>query len=1056
MIGWARAPSWAEIDPFIQTFEDARARGAVSLSDHLPSASHPHFIAILCELVRIDLEFGWAAGQPRPLAEYLDAFPALAANDEYRAQAAFEEYRLRQQAGEHPLPTDYASRFAVDTSGWPASTPAAVTANGQGSTLNGRAEHRAMPTVVDAPTPATASDAAGQRGASTAEPDANAPADLRLTGSSVADRLVQVLAFLQEPQNEFLGFHIRRELGNGAFGRVYLARQGDLANRDVVLKLSGDLRGEPQTLARLQHTNIVPIYSVHRLGPLHAFCMPYFGATTFARLLAELHRAQTMPASGSWFVDQLPPAHDYSSRGRRELASRDYVSAVLWLGLRLADGLAYAHERGVVHQDLKPANLLLADDGEPMLLDFNLALDPAIAGQIPPGYIGGTLPYMSPERLAAFAASQQHTDPRDDLYALGLILYELLTGRAAFAIPKAADTAEVVRQLTEARRQPLPDARKLNRAITPAVEAILGRCLAPDPAHRYQSARELSEDITRHLGNLPLKYAPNSSLRERFAKWRRRNPRLASAYTAAALAGVLLVASFGLVVWQNRELAHTQSINNLHAFRSELSASRLLLKAPAPTRRDVEAGVKIARQAADRYGLSDQSLPDVLLPAIRLDPDTREALREDFAELGLIMSRGEEFLARLSVDEAARRERFESAFRFNEMAERFSRDNELVNLTRRHRADLFFALGRVDQARALRERTSTTVPGAAKNLRTLAAERMAKGEFAEAANLLKQANRTDPQNPLGLMLLGYCYERLKAFPKAVGCYDAVLALCPESHTALYRRAAAHAESGEHADAIEDFSAALHVQPDYMPAYLDRALSYAATGNHREALVDLDRVLDFPDAPTRVYFLRAQYRSILGDRVGATADRKEGLRREPNDEPSWLARGIARLPADPRGALADFEKALVLNPRSLDALQDKASVLSEFLSCPKEAIQTLDAALDVDPKHVPALIGRAVLRARLGSRSEAHRDARAALELSTAPAVQYQAACVFALTSTVKESDRSEAIRLLEAALRGGFGREELVGDSDLNPIRKSQEFEELIKKYGESAKMNRK
>jgi serine/threonine protein kinase/Flp pilus assembly protein TadD len=1051
MGGRARSSLWAEIDPYIEAFETARARGdGVSLSTHLPAPSHPHFITILCELVRVDLEFGWGAGCPRPLAEYFDAFPALATDPLCRAQAAFEEYRLRQQAGESPLPEEYARRFGVDTATWPARAPRAGAE--PGSTINNRAEQPVAPTVVSPPAPQITENAVGLEPVQA--PGSAAGSIVPALDPAIADRLAQVLSVLQQAPTEFLGFRVLRELGRGAFGRVYLARQGDLADRDVVLKLSGDLRGEPQTLARLQHTNIVPIYSVHRFGPLHAFCMPYFGATTFATLLEQLRSRPAPPVDGSWLLDQLGSGPNRAARGLRELAGRGYVGAVLWLAARLADGLAYAHERGVVHRDLKPANVLLADDGEPMLLDFNLARDPALAQSIQGAYIGGTLPYMSPERIAAFAESRQYTDPRDDVYALGLILYELLTGRPPVAVPKG-DVEGVVAQLTEARRHPVPDPRKLNRAVSPAVAAILDRCLAPELAHRYQSARDLAEDLTRHLTNRPLVHAPNTSLAERFTKWRRRNPRVASAYTAVALAVVSLGAAFGVVIWQERALARTESLNNLHEFRSELSASRLLIRAPAPTRQDVEQGMAVAERAAGRYELRDRTEPDDIMRTVHLDAGAKDALREDLAELALLRSRGEEFRAHLTADGPDRLERFAAALRLNELAQRFTRDTEQVNLIRRHRADLLLALGRLDEARTLRAETPAPAPVTPKNLRTLATERMAQGEFAAAADLLKRANRTDPQNPLGLMLLGYCYERLRMFPRAVGCYDAVLALSPNSHATYYRRAAAHAESGEHAEAIEDFSAALRLQPDYMPAHLDRALSEAALGDFRAAIADLDRALELPDAPTRIYFLRARYRTALGDRTAAAADRKEGLAREPNDEQSWVARGVARLPSEPKGALADFDRALQLNPRSLEALQSRASVLSEFLDRPKDAIEALDAALKVDPKYVNALIGRAVLRARAGNRTEAHRDARAALELSQAPVVQYQAACVYALTSKARETDRSEAIELLEAALRGGFGRAELAGDGDLDPLRNAREFQELVKKYAPPARVNR-
>src|SRR5262249_6473367 len=105
--------------------------------------------------------------------------------------------------------------------------------------------------------------------------------------------------------DDFLGFRLLEELGRGAFGRVFLARQGDLADRQVVLKISADLHGESQTLAQLQHTNIVPVYSVHRARPFPAVCMPYFGATTLADVLKRLHEEPSLPDSGKHLVSTL-------------------------------------------------------------------------------------------------------------------------------------------------------------------------------------------------------------------------------------------------------------------------------------------------------------------------------------------------------------------------------------------------------------------------------------------------------------------------------------------------------------------------------------------------------------------------------------------------------------------------------------------------------------------------------------------------------------------------------------------------------------------------------
>src|SRR5206468_1741103 len=114
------------------------------------------------------------------------------------------------------------------------------------------------------------------------------------------------------------------------------------------------------------------------------------------------------------------------------LQGLSFVQAVLWLASRLADGLAHAHERGILHRDLKPANILLTDEGQPMLLDFNLAEDTKRRPTASAALLGGTLPYMAPEQLRALQGGHRPLDGRSDLYALGVILFELLTGRHPF------------------------------------------------------------------------------------------------------------------------------------------------------------------------------------------------------------------------------------------------------------------------------------------------------------------------------------------------------------------------------------------------------------------------------------------------------------------------------------------------------------------------------------------------------------------------------------------------------------------------------------------------
>jgi eukaryotic-like serine/threonine-protein kinase len=179
---------------------------------------------------------------------------------------------------------------------------------------------------------------------------------------------------------------------------------------------------------------------------------------------------------------------------------------------------------------------------------------------------------------------------------------------------------------------------------------------------------------------------------------------------------------------------------------------------------------------------------------------------------------------------------------------------------------------------------------------------------------------------------------------------------------------------------------------------------------------------------------------------ATAARQEGLKRVPADEESWIARGVARVADDPRGALDDFRAAVKLNPRSLAGLHNQAHVLSEHLRQPRAAVAILDQVLRLHPDLVAAWAGRGVLRARLGLRAEAHRDALQALAREgDAGETLFQVAGIYALTSRSQASDRDEAFRLLGRALQTGYGFDLLESDADLAPLRKEARFRNLVR-----------
>jgi tetratricopeptide (TPR) repeat protein len=224
----------------------------------------------------------------------------------------------------------------------------------------------------------------------------------------------------------------------------------------------------------------------------------------------------------------------------------------------------------------------------------------------------------------------------------------------------------------------------------------------------------------------------------------------------------------------------------------------------------------------------------------------------------------------------------------------------------------------------------------------------------------------------------------------------------------------------------------------------RVLALAALGRLKDAFEELPHTLSQGHAPTRAYFLRAQYHQRLGDKVAAAKDVAQGMRPTPTDADSWLARAEARLPADPRAALSDVEQALRLNPRSLNGLQDKASIQAENLGRTDEAVHVLGQSIDCYPEYVPARSSRGVLLARLGKRGPALEDTRETLIRDTSPPVLYHLAGIYALTSKESPEDCREAYRLLASAFNAGYGLGLVDEDQDLDPIRGYGEFQRLL------------
>jgi serine/threonine protein kinase/Flp pilus assembly protein TadD len=1057
-----------DLNDFIWAYENAQQNGdAGALADFLPSPEHPLYLDVLRELIRIDLEYRWDRGQPRPLEDYREHFPELFRNQASLQAIAYEEYRLRQQAGAHPLPREYEERFGVTTTGW---FPLNNLASASAKFVAAREAAADQRTQRFEP---------GELGADQAElVRAISTADAR-AGRHLSD----ALSCFPQVGETVAGFALVDELGSGAFAKVFLARQGKLANRLVALKISPDtFYAESQTLAQLQHTNIVPIYSVHHLHPFVGVCMPYFGSVTLAHVLQELRSQKTLPQSGNQLVstlqDSLPaettlipqgqpllqpdalPEMSASTRGPapgpaparpattalQQMRQMSYVEAVLWIIDCLAQGLQHAHERGILHRDLKPANILLTQEGQPMLLDFNLAEDVKQPARVAAAKLGGTLPYMAPEHLEALLTRSSTVDARADVYALGVILYELLTGKHPFIIRKEP-WHEVVPLMLQDRAVLPASPRRFNPAVTPAVAALVLHCLEPKPARRYQSARELETDLQNQLHHRPLRHAPDRSVRERLSKWARRHPRMSSVYTATALAACLIAVLLGLLFVQRQRQVALDAAEALHALDGDMPRIRFLLADTGAESAQQDEGMALCRRHAERFGVLDSPHWLESAQTLALDDEQRGQLRDDMGELLWFWARA---LTRKTSGPANQHERgaqFELGLRLNTLGAACFPAEETPAPVLRQQARLLEALDRSDEARKWRDQAGQSAAHSVQNDYFLLYECMDRGEYRHALAYGKKIAEVEPNNSAVLLLLGNCYWQAHQPDRARLFYDLGVDRDPGSPWALFNRGLLRLHQKEYAGARHDFAKVLELRPGLVEARMNRAVAALALKDPAAAERDLTAALEGGAPYTRLWFMRAEARAQLRDFDGAQKDREEGLRREPADDQSCVSRGMARLRnRDVPGALSDFDKALALNPRCQFALQNKASVLSEYLKKTQKAVTVLDQAVRHYPESVPALAGRGVLLARLGRRLEAHSDGKTALALSNDPEVYYQVSNIYALTSPAHPEDRKEALRLLRSALiREKQWLQVLPHDPDMNALRDDPEFQALVR-----------
>jgi WD40 repeat protein/tetratricopeptide (TPR) repeat protein len=478
-------------------------------------------------------EAAWRAGQGPRIEDHLAGAPDPERPGLFRELLELE-LELRRGRGERPDPGEYRARFP-----------------GQESAIEAafRAAERPTPwtTPTERPVPS----------------DPTGPGD---------ETTAAVRSGPDEPNLEpgtriryFGDYELLRELGRGGMGVVYRARQVSL-NRPVAVKMikagvladDAELRrfqNEAEAVALLDHPGIVPVYEVGEHDGQRYFSMKLIDGNNLAEQLESF---------------------------------KDNPRAAVTLLTETVDAVQHAHMRGILHRDLKPANILVGAQGHPHITDFGLAkLVESDVELTASGAIMGTPAYMSPEQAAGRRGAMTLAT---DVYGLGAILYALLTGRAPFGGDSVIETLDAVRT-----RPPQPLTRR-NAKIPRDLELICLKCLEKNPADRYPTAGALADDLRHWMAGEPVSVRAAGAV-ERVAKWARRKPTLAAAYSLGLLA-LLLGGLGGAAVWQWRVAAKARD----GQAKARASAERArdgekTARAVAERARD---GEKVARAAAER------------------------------------------------------------------------------------------------------------------------------------------------------------------------------------------------------------------------------------------------------------------------------------------------------------------------------------------------------------------------------------------------------------------------------------------------------------------------
>jgi len=639
-------------------------------------------------------------------------------------------------------------------------------------------------------------------------------------------------------QSEVGGYKIVREIGRGGMGVVYEAEQQE-PRRRVALKVLRGLgadeyhaklfRREIQALARLRHPGIATIHEAgHTPDGQYFFTMELVRGTPLSVWVKNVESEPGAPATGP--SEPEAPARDPAQResepgvpARRDggAPARRPIDEILRLFVQICEAVQYAHDQGVIHRDLKPANILVMGEvtkgkgtglvGQPVILDFGLAriidVEATLATRTAEHGFAGTLAYMSPEQAAG---DSKAIDPRTDVYALGVILYELLTGQPPYDLRGVAkggagilpaDAIRVIREQPPRRPSSTlgPDGRPagwggpLARQLRGDLDTILLKALEKEPARRYRSVAEFGADVRRHLHVEPILARPSSGLyviRKRLLRHRR------AAVLGAAFVLLGTLGTWGVSAWRVHVLERQRADQIAQARQAVLDAQQELECGA------LESARGIASAVFNRY-------PD--LPEVKLL----------MAHISLMnLPRGARYTGIRALEVALRHDpsRSEYAALLGEVYRDqgdFVRADEMEAIVRKTApatADAWYlrSFATLDIERALRcareaVALSDAHPLAWQRFTALCCEgRDWEGALRGADALVQLRADVARWN----LLRGKVLAREGKIAEAIAQYDTLIRESDQKGDAYRYRAHAYLRLGEYAKAVEDYTAAI--------------------------------------------------------------------------------------------------------------------------------------------------------------------------------------------------------------------------------------------------------